>query len=266
MTTARVMKEVNPNAPLTPEGQAAAVDLAARQRRAGGLLMKAINFVGGQVEDTLRLLPKPVREQVDSAARAALRQSYDLAAQSRGGTLGRIAKGDRLHRIMATMSGAIGGAGGLPTALAELPVATTMIFRAVQGVAESHGEDPGSEETRLECLRVFGAGGPGSGDDGVDTAFLGARLSLSGAALNTLISRVAPRFAAVLSQKLAAQSVPILGAAAGAGTNYAFMDYYTEVAHVHFGLRALARTYDGAQVTEAFHKALAQGAVPVNRA
>jgi uncharacterized protein (DUF697 family) len=44
----------------------------------------------------------------------------------------------------------------------------------------------------------------------------------------------------VLGQKLAAQTVPILGAAAGAATNYAYTSYYQEMAHVHFGLRRLA--------------------------
>jgi hypothetical protein len=44
----------------------------------------------------------------------------------------------------------------------------------------------------------------------------------------------------VLGQKLAAQTVPVLGAVAGAATNYAYTSYYQEMAHVHFGLRKLA--------------------------
>ncbi len=55
-----------------------------------------------------------------------------------------------------------------------------------------------------------------------------------------MIARVAPRLATVLGQKLAAQTVPVLGAAAGAATNYAYTSYYTEMAHVHFGMRKLA--------------------------
>jgi hypothetical protein len=43
-----------------------------------------------------------------------------------------------------------------------------------------------------------------------------------------------------------------LGAAAGAGTNYTFVSYYTDIAHVHFGLRKLARTYGADQVADAF--------------
>ncbi len=272
MSDDALMIEINPDdppAPMTEESRAAVVAFALRQRKAGGLLMKAVMFVGGQVEDGMKLLPKGVRAQVESAARSALAQSYEVASKSRGDwALGRVTKSvktDRAHKVLAAVSGAVGGLGGWATALAELPVATTVIFRAVQGVAESYGEDPLSEETRLECLRVFGSGGPMEKDDGIDTSFVAARLSLSGAAVNRLIARVAPRFAAVLSQKFATQAVPVLGAAAGAGTNYAFIGYYVEMAHVHFGLRKLIREYGEKPVLDLFHKVLAEGRVPVAR-
>ena len=236
-------------------------EIALRQRKANGMLMQAVNFVGGQVEDGLKLLPQKLRLQLDDVARKALRQSYDVAAKSRDG-VGQKVGSDTAHKVMGTLSGAVGGFGGLPTAVAELPVATTLIFRAVQSVAAEYGEDPQSEETRMECLAVFGAGGPGSADDGVDTSFIGARISLSGVAVNKLISKVAPKFAAVLSQKLASQAVPVLGAAAGAGVNYAFVDYYVSIAHVHFGLRKMARKYGEGLVTDEFHRVLAAANLP----
>ena len=253
------MIEVNPEARfplLTEQAREEIAALAARQRDANGILIKAVTYVGGQVEDRMKLLPQKARQQVDEAARAALRQSYDLASKSRTGIGGQLS-GDRFHRVLGTVAGAFGGLGGLPTALVELPVTTTLIFRAVHHVALAHGELPEAEETRLQCLAVFGAGGPLEDDDGVNTAFVGARLALSGATLNGLIAQVAPKLAAVLSQKLATQAVPILGAAAGAGTNYIFVDYYVEMAHVHFGLRRLSRTFGEQQVTDAFHAAFA---------
>jgi hypothetical protein len=260
-----IMIEINPPDPKPPLTDIARADLAAlalRQRRANGLLMKAVNFAGGQVEDGLKLLPKPMRAQVENAVKAALLRSYELAARSRrGGLLG----SDRAHRVIGTISGALGGLGGLPTALAELPVATTVIFRAVQAVAAQYGEDPLSENTRLECLRVFGAGGPGAADDGIDTGFIGARISITGPAIGKIIAKVAPRFGAVLSQKLLSQAIPIIGAAAGAGTNYAFVDYYIEMAHVHFGLRRVARDHGDAAVADVFHRALADAALPKAR-
>ncbi len=245
---------VNPDdssIPLTDEARAQIARLAARQHNATGVLMQVVTFLGGQVEDGMKLLPASTRARLDAAATRGLRASYDAAGRSQGG-IGRFIATDRAHKALASVTGALGGLGGLPTALAELPLATTVIFRAVQRIAAEHGEDPMAVETRAQCLQVFGKGGPGSEDDGIDTSFIGARLGLSGAAINKLISKVAPKFATVLGQKLAAQTVPILGAAAGAGTNYTFVSYYTDIAHVHFGLRHLARTYGADQVADAF--------------
>lgn len=260
------MKLVNPKAlpsDVTHEIEA----LALRQSRAGGLLFQVINRMGGQVETGLKALPGPVKRRVEEAARTALLRSYHLADRSRDHwAFRRALSSDRGNKVAATLSGAIGGLGGLPATLAELPVTTTVIFRAVQGVAEAHGEDPRSAETRLECLRVFGSGGPGADDDGIDTALLSARMALTGPAVHGLVARIAPRFATVLGQKLAAQAVPVLGAAAGAGTNYAFVDYYVEVAHIHFALRRLARDHGEAQVVDHFHAALAATNPPVLRA
>jgi uncharacterized protein (DUF697 family) len=58
--------------------------------------------------------------------------------------------------------------------------------------------------------------------------------------MQSLIAKVAPRLAVVMGQKLAAQAVPVLGAVAGAATNYAYTSYYEDMAHIHFGLRKLA--------------------------
>lgn len=253
-------------APLDEAALARIAALVARQQAANGVLMKAVNYVGGQVESGMRSLPTSVRRQIDSAARLALEKSFNLAAKTRTGAIGRTFGTDRVHRVLGTISGAIGGVAGVGTALAELPIATTIIFRAVQAVAEEYGEDPQSDETRMECLAVFGAGAPGSDNDGVDTSFIGARLTLTGTALHRLIATVAPRFATMMSQKLASQSVPVLGAIAGAGTNYAFVDYYVHMAHVHFGLRAMFRKYGEAAVTEEFHRVLTAKQMPVRRA
>lgn len=257
------MKVVNPENPLSDEAKEIVRALARRQRSANGVLMTAMNYVGVQVEDGMKLLPAPVRGQIEKAAKVALEKSYSVASKSRQGPLQNIVATDRMNRLLGTLTGALGGAGGLPTALAELPIATTVIFRSIQNGAQSYGEDPLSEETRIECLRVFGAGGPLDHDDGIDTTFIGARIGLSGAAVHGLIAKVAPRFATVLSQKLASQAVPLLGAAAGAGTNYAFIGYYTEMAHVHFGLRAASRTHDPDQVADAFHEELMRLKSPV---
>ena len=263
--TLRVVNPDRPPQPLTPEAKAQIAALALRQHQATGVLMQIVSFLGGQVEDGMKMLPERHRARLDGAAARALRASYDAAGRTQGG-VGRFVATDRAHKALASVSGALGGLGGLPTALAELPLATTVIFRAVQQIAQHYGEDPMAPETRAQCLQVFGKGGPGEADDGVDTSFIGARIGLSGAAINKLITKVAPKFATVLGQKLASQTVPILGAAAGAGTNFTFVSYYTDIAHVHFGLRQLAQTYGAEAVADAFHAELAALKRPMLRA
>ena len=156
----------------------------------------------------------------------------------------------------AATSGALGGAGGLATGIVELPATVALYFAAMQKIAAGHGHAPGSDETRACCIEIFGAGGPGSDDDGVDTSFIGARIALSGPALQALIRRVAPGLAAALARKLASQAVPVLGAASGAAINLAYLDYYRHMAHVRFGLAALAERHGAERAEAAFREAV----------
>lgn len=243
---------------LPKEIRAEVVALAARQRAAQGGLTRFVLSLGGKAEAGLAALPEPLRARLIDLARDGLGRSYDLA---QSGPLARIASA-RTHRALGAASGALGGMGGLASATLEIPFTITLIFSAVQQVAASHGEDPAAAQTRLDCLHVFGSGGPGEADDGIDTAFLGARATLTGPALQAVIARIAPRVAAVLGQKLAGQAVPLLGAAAGAGTNYAFLRYYTEIAHVHFGLKKLTRQHGVEAILDHFHAELARRGLP----
>lgn len=236
---------------VAPFPQAEIVALADRAGRAGGRRMAVLNRLGGSVESRLAVLPEPLRLQVLALTSAALAQASGVAATST--RLGRL--GGRGHLVLAGMTGAAGGMGGIATAVAELPVTITLILRAIHEVAAEHGFDPALPEVRREALAVFSAGGPLRDDDGVDTAFIGARLTLTGPALHSMIATVAPKLAAALGQKLAAQAVPLLGALAGAGLNLTFVDYYRELAHVRFGLLRLAQTHDPQRVARAFARA-----------
>ena len=239
--------------------QSAIADIALRHQAAGGVLMRLVTAAGGKIENRLELLPDAVKLRIEAAVTAALRAAYGLAEQSHR-------SGDRLnsergHLALATLTGAVGGFGGLATALAELPVTTAVIFRAIQSIAAGHGFDPADPAVRAECLQVFAAGGPLQEDDGVNTSFLAARVTVTGPALQRLVASISPRFAALLGQKLAAQAVPVLGALTGAGINYAFMDYFQDMAHVRFGLMRLGQGNDPAAVAAAFRTAVAQGRI-----
>ena len=220
----------------TPTLSAEIAALAARYHRANGPVMRLLNQLGGRLEAQFDALPEGWQRQLEQATARALETSYLMAGKAPD-------MGDRLPLAAAMVSGAAGGAGGVVTSVAELPVTVTLFFNTIRAVAREAGFDPDTDAVRAECLAVFAAGSPLAGDDGVNTSFLTARLTLTGAALQSLITTIAPRLALVLGQKLAAQAVPVIGAVSGAGFNAAYLGYYRELAKVRFGLLRLAETH-----------------------
>ncbi|UWR02144.1 EcsC family protein [Ruegeria conchae] len=204
---------------------------------AGGAGVNLLNKLGGSAESLLDQLPKPVREGLTEATEQALW----LAMHAAEGT--RRAVPDQkpwVNTALTTAMGAAGGLGGVSTALVELPATTAMMLRAIQGAAAREGFDPKAENVKFDSIRVLSAAGPLAEDDGADLGFFSMRLTLTGPTMQRLIALVAPRLSVVLGQKLAAQSVPLLGALAGGGTNFIYTRYYQQIAQVHFGLRRLA--------------------------
>ena len=224
---------------MTPATHTKIAHLAKRYQAASGLGMQVLSMIGGRAENLLERLPDNVKDRLEAGTERALLAALRTANSSRS------VVGDQagwLNTVATTAMGAAGGFGGLPSALAELPVTTTVLLRAILGVAAEHGFDPDSASVQATAIDVFATAGPLEVDDGSDLGFLMARATVTGPALNKIITAVAPKFAAVMGQKLAAQTVPVLGAVAGAATNYAFTSYYQEMAHVRFGLLRLSET------------------------
>ncbi len=215
--------------------------LAARYRAAAGTGIQLLNLLGGKAEGLLDRLPPQVRQGLDEATERALWAAVKAAQESRATVPD---QAEWVNTALTTAMGAAGGMGGLATALVELPATVTVLLRAIQAVAAEHGFDPAAENVQFDCIRVLAAAGPLAMDDGADLGFIALRLTLTGGAVQKLIAAVAPRLAVVLGQKLATQTVPLLGAVAGAGVNYVYTRYYQQVAHVHFGLRRLATDAD----------------------
>jgi hypothetical protein len=57
------------------------------------------------------------------------------------------------------------------------------------------------------------------------------------------VTKVAARFGLVVTQKVAAQALPVVGALGGAAVNYAFIAHFQNVARGHFTIRRLERGY-----------------------
>jgi hypothetical protein len=219
--------------------------LATRYRRANGPVMALMARLGGSMEGQMKSLPPSLRAQIERVTQAALERSHGLAA--RGPDMGR-----QGHLLAVMATGAAGGMGGLPSALAELPVTVTVILHAIRAAAVEAGYDPDAPGIRAECLQVFGAGSPLADDDGVNTSLIAARLAVSGSTVQAVIQAILPRLAAALGQKVLAQAVPIMGAVTGAGLNAAYMRYYREIARIRFALLRLAEVHGAEAVLTAF--------------
>ncbi len=175
--------------------------------------------------------------------------------------------------------GAAGGMAGIAGAAVELPITTGVIFRSIAAIAETFGEDLRDPLVRLECLSVFGFGAP-TGEKSTTSAYLASRLALALAAseaaefvkvnmerpvsqqvaLTTapvmvrLLGTLSSRFSTVVTQKLVAQSVPLIGAVTGASLNLAFTEHFNSVARYHFGLRRMERQHGADAVQEGYRQ------------
>jgi hypothetical protein len=241
-----------------------------------GLAAKLASYVGTPVEKGMKLLPNKWQKVVHGATEKALMKALDVAVKSLGGASPQPqgAK-NRMHTIAAATSGAIGGAFGIAALGIELPVSTTIILRSIADIASSEGEDPRHIETKLSCLTVFALGSPrDKRDDASESAYFAARSALATAvteaskhlaqkglakggspALVRLIGLIASRFGIVVSEKTAAQMVPLIGAAGGALINTLFIAHYQDMARGHFIVRRLEKIH-GAEPVRLAYEAL----------
>ncbi len=222
---------------------------------------RVTDLVGLPAEKVVGLLPAKLRATIQSVTSKALMHALTGALA----TLDQepfVRASPNLHKWLGVASGAAGGWFGLPALALELPVSTTLMLRSIADVARSHGEDLHSIEARLSCLEVFALGGPSSADDASDTGYFAVRAALArsvsdaakylagsglvdeGApALVRLVSKLAARFSLPVSEKAAAQALPVIGALGGAGLNLMFLSHFQSISEGHFCVRELERKY-----------------------
>jgi hypothetical protein len=229
-----------------------AADTLVNQR---SLVMRIADMVGGGMDRVTRmgghLVSVGLREKFDALVEDAMWRGYRVAILGLRPEAGR-RPALWLAKAMVSASGAVSGFVGLPGLAVDLPMTTTLILRSVAEVARASGEDIGSDDTRRACLEVFAFGGPASEDDEAEKGYWAARMALNFLPTERLVVQAARVFGTAVSQKLLAQAVPGIGALAGGGLNYMFMDYYQQMARVHFALRALERRHDPQMIRAEF--------------
>lgn len=226
-----------------------------------GLAAKVSNLVGTPINTMLKRLPEPVIATVNDVARKSIEKAMDVALF----TIDKNEQGvssNLWHKFAVGATGAAGGLFGLPGLAIELPVSTTIMLRSIADIARSEGEDLNSTEAKLQCLQVLALGGTSKNDDGSETGYFAARTALAKAvseaaahmtkmgmsqrgapAIVRLISQVAARFSIIVSEKAAAQAVPIVGALGGAAINTLFIIHFQDMGRGHFIVRRLERLY-----------------------
>lgn len=237
---------------------------------------RVTNLIGAPIEKAMRRLPDGVSEKLLSSTQKALSKSLDLAVSSLDERYrGKPANG--AHRVLTTVSGAIGGALGLMALTVELPISTTLMLRSIADIARSEGEQITDVPTKLACLEVFALGGTSQEDDGAETGYFAVRAALAGAmteaaryladhglagagapALVRFLSKIASRYSIQVSEKAAAQAIPLLGAAGGATINLLFMDHFQNMARGHFIVRRLERAHGKEPVQDAYRQLAAR--------
>lgn len=233
-----------------------------------GLAIRISNALGTPIEKGLELLPESTRAAISKATHKALDSALEFAIATLDEHPRDAAEG--WHKTLASVTGAAGGAFGLPALAVELPVSTTIILRSIADIARSEGENIRQPATRLACLEVFALGSStSSSDDAAESAYFAVRAALAKAvsdatqyiasnavtqksapALVQFIAKIAARFGIPVTQKAVAQSLPVVGAAGGALINTLFIDHFQNVSRGHFIVRRLERQY-GAEVVKA---------------
>ena len=278
------MPDASPNLPATilpPEAEKALRN-AVEVLEGRGMLRQLSDMLGAKFERAVEFLPDIAQDKVEDVTQASLKAALNVAVKTMDAD-SEAESWDLSHKLAGAAVGAVGGAFGLPSALIELPLSTTVMLRSVADIARANGEDLDDLETRLECLNVFALGGGGAtvdgqtpDDEGYDSAYFATRVLLGqeiGAATKAIaargltddaaspvvkfLARIAARYGVTVSEKMAAMAVPILGAAAGAAINVAFTSRFQSVARAHFSVRRLEREH-GRDAVKARYLALAK--------
>lgn len=245
-----------------------------------GFAIRAMNFLGQPLDALQKKLPDSVRDKIGEIVQKSLQTALIAAiktvpTKAAGpvhwqGTLENSRKSGRIHTATVAVTGAVGGLFGILALPVELPISTTMMLRGISEVAAHWGMDLEDPNVQLQCLYVFTLGSmQTTEDDTADSNYLSSRLAFeqmiraasaymakksakeilrafdSGAApaLVKLIARIARSFELALTEKLVAESIPLIGAIGGASINALFCDYFVDAARYHFGLLHLEQTH-----------------------
>lgn len=232
---------------------------------------KIADLAGTPIEAAIAMLPPKASRAIGTAAQKSVHVALKVAIKTmdhgvRNEGLRLPASSNKWHTAVVATTGAGGGFFGLTALAIELPITTTIMMRSIADIARSEGANLLDTTTQLECVQVLGLGGVSDRADATEVGYFVAREAMGKAvsdaatflaksgfkkgappALVKLINQIAQRFSIKVSEKAAAQLVPVIGAVGGALVNTIFIDHFQSVARGHFAVRRLEKSY-GIQV------------------
>jgi hypothetical protein len=239
-----------------------------------GISIRLINLLGYPIEGIIKVLPRWIGQAIGNTAAKAVGTAF-YAALSTMDKKGPGKPFRLIHRAMVLVSGAVGGFFGLPGLIVELPISTTLMLRSIADIARSEGEDLSSVDTHLACITVFALGGRSRGDNAAETAYYAVRAALTRTLTEAaefiaqrgiaeegtpivirMMANLASRFGVIVTDKVAAEMIPVLGAVGGASINLLFISYFQAAARGHFTVRRLERKYGEELVKREYEKVL----------
>ena len=252
----------------------AALAAAADTLENPNIAARIADYAGAPVQRVMALMPRAVDRRIGKAAEAAMLRCLKTAIETLDGRDEK--RPPRWASSMAAgVTGGVSGLVGLVALPVELPITTTLMLRAIAAIARHHGEDLSQMEARLACLEVFGLGARPAGGARGDVGYFASRAMLARASSTAvaeimqrgavqlsspfgsrMLSELVARFSLVLSDRIAASAIPVVGAVGGATINMVFMSHFQRIAEAHFTVRRLERRY-GQELVRRHYTALA---------
>jgi len=233
------------------------------------------DLIGMPIEWAMTKLPKRANQIISIATTKAIKKALEVAVA----TMKQEHRGSHKkwwHRGAVVLSGGVGGFFSLPGLAIELPVSTIIMLRSIADIARSEGESIRSIEAQLACIEVFALGGNKKSDDAIETSYYPVRVALARAlsqaaefitekglveegapVIVRFIAKIAGRFEGLVSEKVASEIVPVIGAVGGATINLLFINHFQSMARGHFIVRNLERKY-GAETVRKEYERIAQ--------
>jgi len=240
--------------------------------------IKASNYLGRPIEFAIEKIDSKL---LNEATSKALRKSLDIAVSTIDNKKKATSTSKLFHKTLVAGSGAVGGFFGLATLAVELPVSTTIMLRSIADIAKSQEHDLSNMAVRLSCLEVFALGSDKTdSDNAAESAYYSTRATLAlemKAALKAVekmstkaiqdalqrgqmpllikfIGTIASRFGLTVSEKLIAQTIPIIGSAGGAAINLMFIQHFQDMAEGHFTIKRLEKKYGEEAIEKAYNE------------